>query len=257
MSAIIEGKGIYEPHVTQVLAHVLRSGDVFVDAGANLGYFTILAAKRVGPAGKVIAFEPASTPYRYCKFNLELNCLVNVTLLQMALWDDYAYKEIYTSPIFLGGAHLEQTEVSETPPGHTKEAIRCVPLDGLIASTIKVERIRLIKLDIEGAEPFALRGMRKALLNNRPLLLVEVNRHCLQDFFSLDTEAIWGQLVDLDYRAFLFPVQVPAAAFANLPTATVLGSLPMIAASDVAALNTVIQPQVPVDVLAIPAEQCP
>src|SRR5580765_7707639 len=77
--------GIYEPaEIAWVLAR-LEPGDVFVDVGANIGVFTVMAAKRVGPTGRVIAFEPSPSVIRYLEENVRLNELTNVTVCPLAL----------------------------------------------------------------------------------------------------------------------------------------------------------------------------
>ena len=75
--AILQQNGDYEPHVTRAIKKHLKPGNIFVDIGANLGYFTLMASILVEPFGKVIAFEPATKTYNYCKKNIELNKLSN------------------------------------------------------------------------------------------------------------------------------------------------------------------------------------
>ncbi len=173
---IVRYKGIYEPHVASELQRLLRPGMTFIDVGANLGYFVLMASRLVGPSGKVIAFEPNTIAYNYCKRNIELNGLDNVTLYKMGLWSEHKTLKITT---------LDQ--LGHNFIGDDGESIECIPLDSM---NLKPD---VIKMDIEGAEPFALAGMQKTLTHG-PTLLLECNRFCLRNFFKVDAEAIWDQL---------------------------------------------------------------
>lgn len=78
---------IFEQHITDLLAAGLRAGDLFVDAGGNIGWFAVVGSKLVGPSGRVLTFEPDPFNVRLLRRNLRLNKCRNVTLHPVALSD--------------------------------------------------------------------------------------------------------------------------------------------------------------------------
>ena len=82
---VLERDQVWEDLETRWILHTIRAGDVFVDVGANIGYYTVIAAKIVGDQGHVYAFEPDPTSFAILKANVERNGLANVTLEQKAL----------------------------------------------------------------------------------------------------------------------------------------------------------------------------
>lgn len=187
-TTILQQNGAYEPHVTKAITEHLKPGNTFVDIGANLGYFTLMASRLVGPSGKVIAFEPATMTYNYCKKNIELNKLHNVELYKNGLWSEKKTLTISDSHQ-LGFNHIS----------NKGESIECIPLDSLYLTP------DLIKMDIEGAEPYALQGMVETLKRCHPAIVMEVNRYCLKSFFGKDTEDVWQPLTDLGYEISVIP----------------------------------------------------
>jgi FkbM family methyltransferase len=187
-AAILQQNGAYEPHVTKAIMENLKHGNTFVDIGANLGYFTLMASRLVGPSGKVIAFEPATEAYNYCRKNIELNKLPNVDLYKNGLWNEKKTLTISDSHQ-LGFNHISDNG----------DIIECIPLDSLYLTP------NLIKMDIEGAEPYALKGMVETLKRCHPAIVMEVNRYCLKSFFGKDTEDVWQPLTDLGYEISVIP----------------------------------------------------
>lgn len=167
--------GVYERPETQWLLSQLRRGDVFVDIGAHVGYYTLLAASRVGTTGAVHAFEPFPENWARLRSNLDLNGYSHVAPHQCAVSDQTA-ESAFEPP----------TVVTERGWGHlTSEAsanglrVRTVRLDDYVASE-KLTRITGIKLDIEGSEERALAGMAFTLQDVRPrFVMMELNRYTL------------------------------------------------------------------------------
>lgn len=162
--------GIWEPEVTAVFRSMLEQGDVCLDVGANIGYFTLLAAGLVGPVGHVYAFEPSAELFAELEANLERNGVVNVSALRLAAGEVDGEAVLYEGPAKNRG---EGSLVPATPAG----APLPVPLRRL-DSVVPVEawpRVRLIKVDVEGSEAAVLRGLG-ALLDAgiRPAIIVEV-----------------------------------------------------------------------------------
>ena len=162
---------VWEPIITELFRRLLRPGDVVLDAGANIGYYTLLAAGRVGPRGRVHAIEAHPGTYEKLRKNVGLSSLSNVTLHPFAATDTFGSMALSTNfghdP---GAARLMNADC-------TTECItvRTVPLDSLIPPE-DIRRTKLIKIDVEGAELLALRGMRKTLEGLAPgaALVLEV-----------------------------------------------------------------------------------
>lgn len=161
--------GIYEPFEAELFRGLLRSGMTVVDIGANIGYYTIIAARRVAPGGKVIAFEPEPENFAFLNASVEKNGFKNVSLHNLAV-SDKAEKinlNLYESN---KGKHsivkdsVDSREFSETI------LIQSIALDEFL-KTQGVSQIDIIKMDIEGAESLALSGMQKTLAKANVLFM--------------------------------------------------------------------------------------
>lgn len=149
--------GVFEPNLTAWLTDQLRPGDTFLDVGANVGYFTLLASSLVGPAGRVIAVEASPSTFAALRRHLERNAATNVRAINAAAYDRVATLPIYHLPEEenTGGASL----VREIGP--VEAMVEAMPLAGMIADSER-SRMRIVKIDIEGAELQALRGLAPA-----------------------------------------------------------------------------------------------
>ena len=155
--------GWYEPDTVQVFSTLLRPGAVFLDVGAAFGQYTLLASRAVGDTGRVYAFEPDPVSFGLLCGNVKRNRLGNVTTAQIALGDAAGALDLYIgSPDNLGTTSLSR------PYNHTGQTVRVdvVPLDQCL------ERVDLIKIDVEGAESLVIRGAEKVLAT-RPTLVIE------------------------------------------------------------------------------------
>lgn len=166
--------GLYELTVARLLKRTLRPGDHFIDGGANLGYFTLLAARLVGPTGRVDAFEPQPDNFARLAANHQRNgSPPHVHLHPLALSDRPGEITIHTYAQ-QNSSHNHGCASLYPEPGQPthKHAVQAVRMDDHLASSSP----RLIKLDLEGAEPLAIAGMTKLLQrDNPPTLIVERN----------------------------------------------------------------------------------
>ncbi|HLZ91914.1 MAG TPA: FkbM family methyltransferase [Candidatus Acidoferrum sp.] len=135
----------------------LQPGDVFVDVGGNLGMFAIFAAKMVGPEGRVIAFEPETVAFGRLKGNVALNELCNVTALQLALSDSCG-----SQTLILGEPDAVSQSAHIGDLGGNSQTIETATYDGLVARR-ELPVPQVVKVDVEGHELAALRGMAKSL----------------------------------------------------------------------------------------------
>jgi FkbM family methyltransferase len=167
--------GVYEPLSTDLVRAEIRPGNVVIDIGANIGYYTLIFAKGVGPAGRVVAFEPEPGNFALLEENVAGNGYRNVTLAQLAVSDRTGSARLYLDADNAGDCRMYDSR--DRRPSVEVETVR---LDEHLAW---LDRIDLIKMDIQGAEPAALRGMRGLLGRHRQLkLLVEFWPYGLQLF---------------------------------------------------------------------------
>jgi FkbM family methyltransferase len=184
--------GFCEPEA-DILRRLLRPGDVFVDGGANVGLFTLTAAATVGPGGRVLAVEPANETMALLRANVELNGFGWVELHEVGLAERSGKETLYT---FGPGAGVS----SFAPAAEgTAEEIPTATLDEIAKDHI--DRVRLVKLDIEGAELRALRGSSGLMEASRPFFMLEIEPdHLARQAASVaDIEELFA---GLDYRGF-------------------------------------------------------
>jgi FkbM family methyltransferase len=147
-------KGIYEPEQTAWARECLSMGDRFVDLGANFGWYTALASAAVGPSGDIFAFEPSPVAANVIANTIAENHLKNVTLVRAAVGDSVGQTQIYMPGN--DGFHSPSTFFSD--PKFVSLQVPLVALDRY-EPLADGHEIKLIKIDVEGSEPNALRGM--------------------------------------------------------------------------------------------------
>lgn len=171
--------GLYELDSLRVLRRRLRAGGWFVDCGANLGYFTMLAARLVGPHGRVDAYEPDPLNRQRFEQHLQLNGLAaRVSVHPLAVADTDATLTLY-HPVGAEHNHGQASLFGQLLGEFTCYQVQAVRLDEHLARLSDAPRTGtpdLIKLDIEGAECSAIAGMAGLLQSDRPpILMVEHN----------------------------------------------------------------------------------
>lgn len=146
--------GVFEPNLTAWLIEQLRPGDTFLDVGANIGYFTLLAATRVGPTGRVVAVEASPSTFAALRWHIGRNAATNVRAINAAAYDRATTLPIYHIPEEenTGGASVVRAI------GPVEAMVEAMPLADLVTD-VERARLRIIKIDIEGAELQALRGL--------------------------------------------------------------------------------------------------
>lgn len=154
--------GVWEELTTEMFRRVIKKGDIVVDLGANIGYFTLLAARLVGKEGKVYAFEPEPVNYSLLLKNIEINGYKNIVPVQKAISSTTGTVRLFIDNEDSGGHTIRQyndkMEFVE---------IESVTLDDYFRD--KGHPINVIKMDIEGAEMAALSGMNRIIKENKNL----------------------------------------------------------------------------------------
>jgi FkbM family methyltransferase len=153
-------QGIYEPDLTEVVGTLLRPGDVFVDVGGNEGYFSILAGSKVKD-GLVFCIEPQWRLLSVIKRNIELNSVPCVSIHNVAFSDKKGFAELFLRPSTNTGA---SSFFRHWKLGGTSQRVQTITLDEFVAGK-SLKRIRLIKIDCEGAEGLVIKGAGNCLQN--------------------------------------------------------------------------------------------
>jgi FkbM family methyltransferase len=153
----------WEPHVRRELEPLLVPGARFVGVGANVGFFTLLAAARVGPAGRVVSFEPNPDNRELLGRSLGANGFANVTLHPHAVGERPG--TLWLHPI----RNSSLARLAATADGAAVE----VPVVALDETLLDVGRVDVIKIDTDGAEPAVLRGARGVIRRHRPAIFLE------------------------------------------------------------------------------------
>ncbi|MEZ5502207.1 MAG: FkbM family methyltransferase [Halioglobus sp.] len=176
VSRRLREEGIWEPFETSLLLGLLRPGDVFVDVGANIGYFTILAASAVGEQGAVFAFEPDPDNYRLLCANAVLNGLAHcVTAVEAALSDAAGEGQLFLSEDNLGDHQVYAGD----------EHRRSLPITLCHGGRYLAPRLRrmdLLKVDTQGSEFRVMAGLLPLLaaLPAPPRIMIELTPHALR-----------------------------------------------------------------------------
>ena len=189
--------GCYEKELGDLVKKMLRPDDVFIDIGANIGYFSLLAAT-ISPTIKVISFEPVKDLFKKMDKNFSINDSKNIIAINAAVGEINEHRHLYLSAIDnLGMSSFQQPENYSGK----REKVEVIVVDDWF-KTSGLTKIDLIKLDIEGSELAALKGMRTVLEKQMPVLIVEINPEALL-LFGLKPLDICNYLSQLDFDGFL------------------------------------------------------
>lgn len=218
----------YEPDVTLTIEALTRTGDTVIDIGANIGAHTLRFARKVGTSGRVVAYEPMPYACNKLRRNLEANAFPHVVVRPVGLGEE---------PVAAATVQFRASWRTDGQPRQETATVQIVTLDEDLAA-LRIARVDLIKLDVDGLEAAVLRGGLATLRRDRPLLLMEVSR----THFASDAANPLSLLASLGYRfwhtttAQEFASWGDARAFLEARAAAHLDSLNVIAAvSDVSA----------------------
>lgn len=170
--------GVYDVAGINFIKRTLKPDDVFIDIGANIGTYSIAASGCLDKdkGGTIYSFEPVSGVYKRLMENIELNEIDNIFSKKLAIFDEHKTIELYLSSnenLGMSSIFHHDTESGEV------ESVNAVKLDDFMSEN-NIRKVNLIKIDIEGAEIFALNGMVNTLREFTPILLVEISENVLQ-----------------------------------------------------------------------------
>ena len=201
--------GVYEPFETELVKKEIKKGDVVLDLGANIGYYTLIFAKLVGKRGKVFAFEPDPTNFSLLKKNVEMNGYKNVELVQKAVSNKTGKIKLYLCEDNKGDHRIYNSH-----DGRQSIEIEAIRLDDYFKNYNGA--VDFIKMDIQGAEGGAIQGMFNLLKKNNVKIITEFWSIGLKRF-GIDSEECLKLLIEFGFKLYevneqekkIKPVNVP------------------------------------------------
>lgn len=158
-------KRIHDPVQTSLTKKYVKEGDVIIDVGAHIGYYTLIFANLVSQNGRVFAFEPSPDNFKLLKKNVALNNYQNVTLVNTAVGNKSGHISLYLSK-------TSQADHKTYDDGNLRKSlqVQSTTLDDYF-SKFKGE-INFVKIDVQGAEAAVIDGMRKIIKANRRIKIL-------------------------------------------------------------------------------------
>lgn len=187
--------GTFEPVETKIVKALLRPGMTVVDVGANVGYYTLLAARQVGETGRVLAFEPNRRAYVHLAQTLALNRVHWVETACLGLGDAAGHATLYLAP----DSPMNDPTMVCDPGLAASEEVEVDTLDACLERA-RCRRVDLLKLDCEGWEPKVIAGAAEALRRGRiSAVLCEFNDYWLRAAGSSPGD-LWKTFASLGFR---------------------------------------------------------
>jgi len=155
---------------------LLRRGDRVIDVGANWGLHTLLFSKLAGPQGRVLAIEPLDAARRELEWHVQANACSNVTIVPLALSDRETTARFAATDSACTGHLVSEGDAAAEDIANSKvvSVIQTTTLDQLLARE-GFPSVRLVKLDVEGAESRVLQGATRTLRELRPCFIIELH----------------------------------------------------------------------------------
>jgi len=200
--------GDYEPEETELLLAFAERGSVFIDVGANVGWYALNMARQWGGQGlKIYAFEPITSNYTQLRRNIEINDLADVIkVFPVALGEADGGARFFIPEDMPGGASIVELHPSMAS---RQEVCPVATLDAVLADE-GVGRVDILKCDVEGAEFNVLKGAKGVLARDRPVLLLELLRK-YSKAFGYHPNDVFRYLAAMGYEAFAIGKGVPRA----------------------------------------------
>ncbi len=198
--------GSFEPNEFAFLDKVLRPGMVFVDVGANDGYYTLFGARKVGKRGRVLAVEPSSRERANLERNIARNGVANVTVVPVALGAAGGMAQLRLAQGAHSGHNTLGGFANEGVHAESVEQVQVRSLDDVVAEQ-KLTRVDVIKVDVEGAEANVIAGGKSTLHTMRPLMLLEISDKALRGQGSDAQKLIATVRDEMEYEIAVFSVR--------------------------------------------------
>ncbi len=202
--------GNFEPALTELFGAILSSGGTFFDVGANFGYFSILAARRVGSEGRVVAFEPDPRNIQRLETNISLNGLSRIQVVPSAVCEEAGTVALHMSADTED--NLGSSSIVQDGAGRKTIDVRAISLDDFLREF--PGNVDVLKMDIEGAELSALRGARQTLAAGKiRSIVLELHRLALN---AQEVAAVHEIFTSAGYHGWVVGERHSEAAFSAL-----------------------------------------
>lgn len=170
--------GVMEEYETKLFRKIVKEGMVVVDIGANIGYYSLIAAKLVGKSGIVYAFEPEPSNYELLCKNIEVNSYTNVVPIQKAVSNKQGRVKLWVNKADLAAPSFSEDNASlfskYSAVGETSFVeVETTTLDEFFKSTVRNIKVDIIKIDTQGAEGLVVDGAQKILQSNHLKIITE------------------------------------------------------------------------------------
>jgi len=187
---------VFEPCESNLIKNYLKPGMTFIDVGANIGYFTLMASALVGSEGKVIAFEPSPYAYGRLEDTINRNNISQISIIQAGLSNSRGTIELYISDDKWGN---HTPTMVKNDGGHPIE-VPILTLDEYLKDN-KIEYVDLMKIDVEGFEPNVIEGARIAIESRKiHSILLEFNKDWLEGNGS-SVNSLYQKLLGLGLKS--------------------------------------------------------
>jgi FkbM family methyltransferase len=205
--------GVWEPQITAFVRRRLALGDTFVDVGANIGYYSLLASQLVGKTGTVVAIEASPTTFKDLQTNLELNDVSNVRAVNVAASDSKGVAKIYRGHEH----HIGLTTMLECRGFDLECEVRAAPLSAILKPE-ELKGARLVKVDVEGAECSVVSGMGSLIEKGRTdaEIIIEIAPELLKSQGKTPDDVL-RPFLDAGYHAYQLDNDYTPQGFIPLP----------------------------------------
>jgi FkbM family methyltransferase len=190
--------GVYGELDTKIIRDNIKEGDIVIDVGANIGYYTLIFAQLVGASGKVFAFEPEPKNFEILKKNIEVNNYQNIIAEQKIVSDESGMVKLFIAEQGIVGHRIQQKTDSQK-----FIEVESIILDNYLKNLNLSEKINFIKIDVEGAEVKVLEGSKIMIEKSDQLkIFTEFNREDIKKY-DYNPEYLLSFLIKNKFNFFL------------------------------------------------------
>lgn len=195
--------GSYEPHLAKLISRLLKPGDTFLDLGSNIGYHTLTAAKRVGQKGRCIAVDLNPRNCALLRASCKFNGFSQVEIHEKAAAAESGTLSFFTTPNTGNSMVLSDTLRPRMPGepqwfGPTEQRVPAIAVDDVVGH----RPVHLVKMDVEGSEPLAIKGMKRLLSQQRPPVIFEFFPRLLREVGEIEPFELLDTLRGYGYDIF-------------------------------------------------------
>jgi FkbM family methyltransferase len=164
------GRYEIEKNETLFWQNIVCGNNTVLDIGANIGYYTLMAAARISDESRVYGFEPVSDTYRKLLENIKINDFKNIISENLAVSNENGEIELFVADEKSTGSSSIALHVNFSG---SKEKVKTIKIDDYLSQK-SIKKVDLVKIDVEGCEPWVIEGMKETMRNLKPVIMIEV-----------------------------------------------------------------------------------